>query len=152
MTEKNCWAWIFLLAIQWLRLRTLETLESNWQKAKLILERFDYAISFFSHSLDRISCSGKEMCDAPIGTTSWSPAKKWNGSNKWCNVGAEGVTSQLHTTGKSFVHKELLYSPTLIEKKGRTTMTKISPWRCKRNKYNLSKRGLCTTQKKISHI
>ena len=34
---------------------------------------------FFSHSLDCISCSYEEMCDAPIGTTSWSPAVKRNG-------------------------------------------------------------------------
>ena len=34
---------------------------------------------FFSHSLDCISCGRKEMCDTPIGTTSWSPAKKRNG-------------------------------------------------------------------------
>ena len=39
-------------------------------------------VLFFSHSLDCISCSGKEMCDAPIGTTSWSPAVKWNGSKR----------------------------------------------------------------------
>ena len=42
----------------------------------------------FSHSLDCISCSYEEMCDTPIGTTSWSPAKKWNGlkmtySGRW---------------------------------------------------------------------
>ena len=51
-----------------------------------------------SHSLDCISCSGKEMCDAPIGTTSWSPAvKKWNGSKRLTYRGAEGVTS--HRSG-----------------------------------------------------
>ena len=34
---------------------------------------------FFSHSLDCISCSYEEICDAPVGTASWSPAKKRNG-------------------------------------------------------------------------
>ena len=41
-----------------------------------------FVCSLSSHSLDCISCSYKEMCDAPIGTTSWSPAKKRNGSKK----------------------------------------------------------------------
>ena len=41
-----------------------------------------FVCSFFSQSLDCISCSRKEMCDAPIRTTSWSPVKKWNGSKK----------------------------------------------------------------------
>ena len=49
--------------------------------------------SLSSHSLDCISCSYEEMCDAPIGTTSWSPAKKWNGSKKLTCHG-EGVSSQ----------------------------------------------------------
>ena len=39
-----------------------------------------FVCSLTSHSLDCIWCSGKEMCVAPIETTSWSPAvKKWNG-------------------------------------------------------------------------
>ena len=55
-----------------------------------------FVCSLSSCSLDCIWCSGKEMCVAPIGTTSWSPAaKKWNGSKSWCNVGAEGVTSHV---------------------------------------------------------
>ena len=37
------------------------------------------------------SCSGKEMCVTPIGTTSWSPAvKKWNGWRGWRMVGRRG--------------------------------------------------------------
>ena len=36
---------------------------------------FVCSLFFFSHSLDCISCSHEEICDAPIGTTRWSPAK-----------------------------------------------------------------------------
>ena len=49
--------------------------------------------SLSSCSHDCIWCSGKETCVTPIGTTSWSPVVKWNGSKSWCNVGAEAVTS-----------------------------------------------------------
>ena len=51
--------------------------------------------SLSSHSLDCISCSYEEMCGAPIGTTSWTPAKKWNGSKKLMCRGAGGVLSHL---------------------------------------------------------
>ena len=35
------------------------------------------------------------MCDAPIGTASWSPAKKWNCFQEFDVTGAEvGATSQ----------------------------------------------------------
>ena len=47
----------------------------------------------FSHSLDCISSSYEEMCDDPIGTTRWSPAKKWNGLKFLMYHGAEGVSS-----------------------------------------------------------
>ena len=49
-----------------------------------------FVCSFFSRSLDCISCSSNEMCDAPIGTTSWSPAVKWNGSKKLMYRGGRG--------------------------------------------------------------
>ena len=35
------------------------------------------------------------MCDAPIGTTSWSPAKKRNGSKMLSYREAEGVASHM---------------------------------------------------------
>ena len=35
------------------------------------------------------------MCDAPIGTISWSPAVKWNGSKQLTYRGAEGASSHL---------------------------------------------------------
>ena len=38
-----------------------------------------FICSLSSCSLDCISCSYEEMCNAPIGTTSWSPAVKRNG-------------------------------------------------------------------------
>ena len=49
-----------------------------------------FVCSLSSHSLDYISCSHEEMCDTPIGTTSWSPAKKWNGSKKLTYSGGRG--------------------------------------------------------------
>ena len=48
-----------------------------------------------SHSLDCLSCSQEEMCDAPFGTTRWSPAKIEVVWRSWCNVGAEWVSSQI---------------------------------------------------------
>ena len=35
-----------------------------------------------SFSLDCISCSHKEMCDTPIGTTRWFTSQDWNGLKK----------------------------------------------------------------------
>ena len=58
-----------------------------------------FVIFFFSHSLGCISCSGKEMCDAPVGTTSWSPAAKilkWFEEVDVFGVGAKGVTSYIY--------------------------------------------------------
>ena len=48
-----------------------------WINPSLIVCLFVCSLS--SHSLDCISCSYEEMGDAPVGTTSWSPAKKRNG-------------------------------------------------------------------------
>ena len=59
----------------------------TWVKPSIL-----FVCSFFYRSLDCISCSGKEMCDAPIGTTSWSPVVKWNGSKRLTYRGIEGVT------------------------------------------------------------
>ena len=59
-----------------------------WVKPSLIVILFVCFLS--SHSLDCISCSYEEMCDAPIGTTSWSPAKRWNGSKKLTYSGSRG--------------------------------------------------------------
>ena len=59
-------------------------------------------VLFFSRSLDCISCSGKEMCDTPIGTTSWSPAVKRNGWRSWCNVGTEGGNVTICKTQNMF--------------------------------------------------
>ena len=51
----------------------------------LVLTQAHFVRLFFilsSHSLDCISCSHEEMCNTPIGTTRWSPVKKWNGLKK----------------------------------------------------------------------
>ena len=68
-----------------------------------------------SHSLDCISCSHEEMCDAPIGTISWSPAKKWNGLKKLMySGGGEGVWS--HLCGQVFPrHRETRYRSIVAE-------------------------------------
>ena len=69
-----------------------------WVNPSLIVRLFVCSfvrLFFFSHSLDCISCSHEEMCDTPIGTTSWSPAKKWNGFEEDDLTGAEGVLAQI---------------------------------------------------------
>ena len=59
------------------------------------------------------------MCDAPIGTTSWSPAVKWNGLKKLMYRGAEGVSSQLyillHNTNRSVWHLNNVQTNELFE-------------------------------------
>ena len=63
-----------------------------------------FVCSLSSHSLDCISCSYEEMCDAPIGTTSWAPAKKWNVWRNWCVGGPRGYR---HNCISSLVGKSL---------------------------------------------
>ena len=83
-----------------------------------------FVCSLSSHSLDCISCSYEEMCDAPIGTTSWSPAKKWNGSKKLTYLGGRGV---IVTKRQSSQWK----SPTLLRsKKARVSKSTKSRWSC----------------------
>ena len=48
------------------------------------------------------------MCDAPIWTTSWSPAVKRNRSKRLTYLGAEGVTS--HTVKKRKLIKQIIVS------------------------------------------
>ena len=57
-----------------------------------------FICSLSSHSLDFISCSREEMCDAHIGTTSWSPAKKWNGLKKLTYSGCPRGYRHIHIT------------------------------------------------------
>ena len=64
-----------------------------------------FVCSLSSHSLDCISCSHKEMCDAPIGTTSWSPAVKWNGLKKLTYSGGRGGIVTIWTSEDSPVIK-----------------------------------------------
>ena len=57
-----------------------------------------FVCSLSSHSLDCISCGYEEMSDTPIGITSWSPAKKWNGSKKLrYSGGGRGISSHYLT-------------------------------------------------------
>ena len=58
---------------------------------------------FFSHSLDCISCGREEMCDAPIGTASWSPAQKWNGSKKLMYAGCRGGIVTLGSLSSTYL-------------------------------------------------
>ena len=57
------------------------------------------------------------MCNALIGTTSWSPAKKWNGSKKLMYSGVdEGLSSHnekifSRDQGKMFVENFLSSKP-----------------------------------------
>ena len=69
-----------------------------------------FVCSLSYHSLDCISCSYEEMCDTPIETTSWSPAKKWNGSKKLMCRG--GVSSHLRGlfNSKAILVEERYYS------------------------------------------
>ena len=46
--------------------------------------------ALFSHSLDCISCSHREMCDTPIGTTRWFTGLDWNGLTKLMYSGGRG--------------------------------------------------------------
>ena len=50
------------------------------------------------------------MRDAPIGTTSWSPAKKWNGSKKlaYSGVGVGIVTPLFGTANISDIENKRL--------------------------------------------
>ena len=47
----------------------------------------------FSHSLDCISCSHKEMCDTPVGTNRWSPTKIEMFRRSWCNGGRGDIVT-----------------------------------------------------------
>ena len=55
-----------------------------------------FVCSLSSQCLDCISCSYEEMCDTPIGTTSWSPAVKRNGFEEVDVWG--GARGYCHTT------------------------------------------------------
>ena len=52
--------------------------------------------SFFSHSLDCISCSHEEMCDNPIGTTRWFTGQDWNGLKNLMYSGGWGGIVTIH--------------------------------------------------------
>ena len=56
------------------------------------------------------------MCDAPIGTTSWSPAKKWNGLKLTYSRGRGGIITPPTTPKPAWSPPSAELPPALVEK------------------------------------